>query len=150
MRCSEPGHRVLVAIERPRPSSAVALLGRMDGAARENVERSKAWVVRRPRTLNEMTTHHFATVSIRVLGVAAIAVGVVFAGSSGIMRALGVTSLTSSSTPDLLLHDTYYVISHVDDAWLAPGAIAAIIGVLLLVSSRRLGALLARGTASES
>ena len=97
-----------------------------------------------------MTTRHFATVSIRVLGVAAIVVGVVFAGSSGIMRALGAASLTSTSTSDLHLHDTYYVISHVEDAWLAPGAVSVVTGILLLVTSRRLGALLARGTETES
>jgi heme/copper-type cytochrome/quinol oxidase subunit 1 len=97
-----------------------------------------------------MTTRHFATVSVRVLGVAAIVVGVVFAGSSGIMRALGAASLTSTSTSDLHLHDTYYVISHVEDAWLAPGAVSAVTGVLLLVISRSLGAWLARGTESEN
>ena len=97
-----------------------------------------------------MTTRHFATVSIRVLGVAAIVVGIVFAGSSGIMRALGMASLTSTSTSDLHLHDTYYVISHVEDAWLAPGAVSVVTGILLLVTSRRLGALLARGTETES
>ena len=97
-----------------------------------------------------MTTRHFATVSIRVVGVAAIVAGVVFAGSSGIMRALGAASLTSTSTSDLHLHDTYYVISHVEDAWLAPGAVSVVTGILLLVTSRRLGALLARGTETES
>ena len=96
-----------------------------------------------------MTTRHFATVSIRVLGVAAFVVGIIFAGSSGIMRALGAASLTSTATPDLHWHDTYYVISHVEDAWLAPGAVSAVAGILLLVTSRRLGALLARGTETE-
>ena len=97
-----------------------------------------------------MTTRHFATVSIRVLGVAAIVVGVVFAGSSGIMRRLGAASLTNTSTSDLHLHDSYYVISHVEDAWLAPGALSAIAGILLLVTSRSLGAWLAHGTETES
>ena len=97
-----------------------------------------------------MTTRHFATVSVRVLGVAAIVIGVIFAGSSGIMRALGAASLTSASTSDLHLHDVYFVISHVEDAWLAPGAVSAVTGVLLLVLSRSLGAWLARGTESES
>jgi len=97
-----------------------------------------------------MTTRNFATVSVRVLGVAAIVVGVVFAGSSGIMRALGAASLKSISTSDLHLHDTYYVISHVEDAWLAPGAVSAVTGVLLLVISRSLGAWLARGTEQEN
>jgi hypothetical protein len=97
-----------------------------------------------------MTTRHFATVSIRVLGVAAIVVGVIFAGSSGLMRALGAASLTGTSPSDLHLHDTYYVISHVEDAWLAPGAVSVVTGILLLVTSRRLGALLARGTETET
>jgi len=97
-----------------------------------------------------MTTRNFATVSVRVLGVAAIVVGVVFAGSSGIMRALGAASLKSISTSDLHLHDTHYVISHVEDAWLAPGAVSAVTGVLLLVISRSLGAWLARGTEQEN
>jgi hypothetical protein len=97
-----------------------------------------------------MTTRHFATVSIRVLGVAAIVMGIVFAGSSGILRALGAVSATHTSTADLLLHDTYYVISHVEDAWLAPGAVSTVTGILLLVTSRRLGALLACGTETES
>ena len=97
-----------------------------------------------------MTTRNFATVSVRVLGVAAIVVGVVFAGSSGIMRALGAASLKSISTSDLHLHDTYYVISHVEDAWLAPGAVSAVTGVLLLVISCSLGAWLVRGTEQEN
>ena len=97
-----------------------------------------------------MTARHFATVGVRLLGVAAIVIGVVFAGSSGIMRALGAASLTSTSASDLHLHDTYYVISQVEDAWLAPGVVSAITGVLLLVLSRSLGAWLARGTEPES
>jgi hypothetical protein len=95
-----------------------------------------------------MTTRQFAIVSVRVLGVAAIVVGVVFAGSSGILRVLGAASLTSTSTSNLPLHGTYYVISHVEDAWLAPGAVSALTGVVLLVISRSLGAWLARGTES--
>jgi hypothetical protein len=97
-----------------------------------------------------MTTRDFATVSVRVLGVAAIMVGVVFAGTSGLMRLLGGASATGTSTSDLHLHDTYYVISRFEDAWLAPGAVSAVAGVLLLVISRSLGAWLARGTGTES
>jgi heme/copper-type cytochrome/quinol oxidase subunit 1 len=97
-----------------------------------------------------MNTKQFATISIRVLGVAAIAIGGVLAGSSGIMRAVGAASLTNIPTSDLHLHDTYYVISHVEDTWLAPGTVSVITGILLLITSRRLGALLARGTEMES
>ena len=97
-----------------------------------------------------MTTHHFAIISVRVVGLLAIVVGGVFAGSSGVMRALGAASITSNSTADLHLHNTYYVIAQLEDAWFAPGAVSAAIGILLLVTSRRLGALLARGTESGS
>lgn len=97
-----------------------------------------------------MTTQSFATVGVRLLGVAALVAGIVFAGSSGVMRALGAASVTSTSTTDLHLHDTYYVISHVEDVWLAPGGVSLVTGILLLVISRRLGALLARGFDSKS
>ena len=93
-----------------------------------------------------MTTKHSATVGVRLVGLLAIVIGVVFVASSGIMRALGMGSLTSTSTSDSRLHDTYYVISHVETAWLTPGVVCAVIGVLLLVTSRRLGAWLAWGT----
>jgi hypothetical protein len=76
-------------------------------------------------------------------------VGLVFAGSSGVMRVLGSSSATSVSTADLHLHDAYYVVSHVEEIWFAPGVLSAGMGVLLLVTSRRLGKLLARGTGSE-
>ena len=99
---------------------------------------------------NDMTTHQFATISVRIVGLSAIVVGVVFAGSSGVMRALGAASITSTSTADLHLHDAYYVVAQLEDAWLAPGAVSVVIGVLLLVTSRSLGAWLARGTGSES
>jgi hypothetical protein len=97
-----------------------------------------------------MTTEQFATISIRVLGVAFIAIGGVLAGSCGIMRVVDAASLTNIPTSDLHLHDTYYVISHIEDAWLVPGAVSIITGILLLITSRRIGALLARGTGIES
>lgn len=97
-----------------------------------------------------MTLRDFATIGVRLLGVAAILVGVVFAGSSGIMRALGAAARTSTSISDLHLHNVYYVFSHVEDTWLAPGVVSGITGVLLLVFSRGLGACLARGTDPES
>lgn len=93
-----------------------------------------------------MTTRHFATVSIRVLGVATVVVGVVFGGTSAITRALSAASVTGITTTDSKLHDTYYVISHIEDAGLVPGTVSLVVGVLLLVTSRSLGALLARGT----
>lgn len=97
-----------------------------------------------------MTSKQFATVGIRLVGLIAIAFGVVFAGSNGIMRALGMGSLTSTSTSDSQLHDTYYVISYIENAWFAPGVISAVIGILSLVFSRRLGTWLARGTEPET
>lgn len=97
-----------------------------------------------------MTTKHFATVGVRLGGLFAILIGVVLAGSSGIVRALGAASLVRTSTFDFHLHDTYYVITHVEDAWLAPGAVSVVTGILLLVTSRSLGTWLARGTESES
>ena len=97
-----------------------------------------------------MTTRHFATVSIRLLGITAIVVGVVLAGSSGIVQALGTASITSTSTSDLQLHDSYYVISNVEYLGLVPGIVSAITGVLLVIISRALGAWLSRGTESES
>jgi len=97
-----------------------------------------------------MTPQNFATVSIRILGVAAILFGVIFAGESLVKRALDMPSLTSSSTSDAQLDDTYYVISHFEDAWLVPGTIGVLSGILLLVMSRRLGTWLARGTDLES
>jgi hypothetical protein len=96
-----------------------------------------------------MTSIQFAIVGVRVLGVAAIAGGSVFAGSSGVMCAFGMFSLTNPSASDLSLHDTYYVISDVQYAWLIPGAVSVVVGVLLLITSRSLGRLLARGTDSE-
>ena len=90
------------------------------------------------RTATHMTTHGFATVSIRLLGVAAIAVGLVFAGSIGAVHLLRMSSPSSTSISDLHLHDTYYIVSQVEDAWLAPGLVSALTGVILLVISRRL------------
>lgn len=64
-----------------------------------------------------MTTRAFATVCIRVLGVAAIVCGGISVGSAGIMQAIGTYSQRGESTSELHLHDTYYVIAHID-AWL--------------------------------
>jgi hypothetical protein len=97
-----------------------------------------------------MSTQNFATIGIRLLGIAAILIGIVFAGGSGVMHLLGVSSAANVSTANLHLHDTYYVVSHGVDTWLGPGAISLIAGVLLLVISRRLGAFLARGTDVQS
>ena len=97
-----------------------------------------------------MSTQNFATVSVRILGLAAILFGVIFAGESLVKRALDMTSPPNTLASDAQLNDSYYVISHFENAWLVPGTISVISGILLLVMSRCLGTWLARGTDSES
>jgi heme/copper-type cytochrome/quinol oxidase subunit 1 len=96
-----------------------------------------------------MTSRHFATVGVRLLGLAAVVLGVIAAGSVVFLRAVGAVSLTGLSSSDLHLHDTYYVVTHFEDAWLAPGLASAAVGVVLLAFSGRLGGWLARGLESE-
>lgn len=93
-----------------------------------------------------MTKRQLATISIRILGVVAIIIGGVLVGSGGIVSALGSESLPSLFSSDL--NHNYYVLHRVEDPWLAPGAASGAVGILLLVTSRRLGASLVGGASS--
>jgi hypothetical protein len=95
-----------------------------------------------------MSPKYFATVGVRLIGLLAFVIGAVLVVSYCIMQGCGLGSLTSTSTSDYHLHDTYYVISRVQIAWLIPGVVCIVIGVLLLLCSVRLGAWLARGVES--
>lgn len=96
-----------------------------------------------------MTAPHFATIGIRVLGVATIVVGLIFASSGGIMRAMDASSTEQVSKSDLHLRDTYHVVSHFEQTWFILGAVSLASGILLLLTSRRLGVWLARGIETE-
>jgi hypothetical protein len=100
--------------------------------------------------MSRMTTQQFATLSVRVLGLAAITIGIVLLGSSSVMGAVGGGSLTGTSMSNLHLHDAYYIVSHVEQAWLAPGAISLLVGIALLLGSGKLGKLLVLGVGTES
>ena len=86
-----------------------------------------------------------ATIGVRLVGVALIACGVVLALSAALMHGLFQLPLSGVSTSDLQLHDTYYVVSHVHYDLLIPSGASIVVGVLLLLLSRRFARLLGRG-----
>lgn len=95
-----------------------------------------------------MTTRHLATMGIRLLGVAAIAAGLILAASGGIMHILNNRPVESIPATDLHLRDTYYVIVHFEQICFVSAAVSGVTGVFFIIASRRLGALLIRGTES--
>lgn len=92
-----------------------------------------------------MKPNDIATVGIRLVAVASIAFGLVLAVSSAVMHGLFQLPMADTFTSDLHLHDTYYVIAHVHYDLLVPSGAGIVVRVLLLLLSRRLGRLLARG-----
>ncbi|MDB6024774.1 MAG: hypothetical protein JWM68_997 [Verrucomicrobiales bacterium] len=92
-----------------------------------------------------MKPNEIAIIGIRLVGVASIAFGVILALSSAVMHGLFQLPMADTFTSDLHLHDTYYVISQVHYDLLVPSGAGIVVGVLLLVMSRRLARLLVRG-----
>jgi ABC-type Fe3+-siderophore transport system permease subunit len=91
-----------------------------------------------------MKSINIATIGIRLVGVAWITCGVVLALSGALMHGLFQLPLDGVSTSDLYLHDTCYVVSHVHFNLIPSGA-SIVVGVLLLLLSRRFARLLGRG-----
>lgn len=86
-----------------------------------------------------------AVVGVRVAGVTAIAVGVVLGLTSLVSNVLLKSSLAGGLASDLHLHDTYYVVSNVPLDLIVPSGVGLVVGVTILLMSRRLGRLLIRG-----
>ena len=89
-----------------------------------------------------------AIVGVRVVGVAAIAFGVVLALTTAVMYGLFHLPMAGISSSDLQLNDTYYVVAHIQYDLLVPGGAGLLVGAALLLMSRRLGRLLIRGLES--
>ena len=101
-------------------------------------------------TSRRMTAQQFATVSVRLLALAAMTIGIVLIGGNSVLTAMDAGSVASASTPDLHLHDAYFFVSHIEQVWLAPGIISLLVGSGLLLCSGRLGKLMAQSTGTES
>ena len=86
-----------------------------------------------------------AVVGARVAGVTAIAVGVVLGLTSVVMSVILKSSLAGGFGSDLHLHDSYYVVSNIHYDLLVPSGVGLVVGVTILLMSRRLGRLLIRG-----
>jgi hypothetical protein len=97
-----------------------------------------------------MTAQQFATVSVRFLALATMTVGTTLIGGSGVLAAMSAGSVASMPTPNLHLHDAYFIVSQVEQAWLAPGVVGLLVGAVLFLCSGRLGRLMAQGMGTES
>lgn len=85
-----------------------------------------------------MKPQQFAVISIRVLGITCIVFGIVFLGSGLTAQSLGETEAITSYA-DLHLKDAYYFVSGVERAWIIPGMLGLVLGILLFLLSGKLG-----------
>lgn len=86
-----------------------------------------------------MNARQFTIVVIRILGLVSVVVGLILTMSVGILRSMGTLPPQSTSISDLPLHDTYYIVSHIEDAWTVPGVVCVLLGAILIGLSGRLG-----------
>ena len=78
-----------------------------------------------------------------------IVVGSIQAIIEGLFHATASNSPANILIADPQLDNAYYAISHVEFAWWVPGAVIMMVGVGLLVASRKLGSLLAHESKPE-
>ena len=96
-----------------------------------------------------MKPHGIGTIAVRAVGLACLASGLFSVLSVGITAWLSGPSSGGVSVSDARLDNHYYVIEHFHADLFVPGSIGLIIGVALLILSRRLGRFISRGIDSS-
>lgn len=90
-----------------------------------------------------------ATIGVRLIGVALLAVGVISMASAAFVSLAFRLNLPQNGLSDLHLHDTYYVVSLAQDGLFLPGIASLLIGILVLIFSRRIAGCVVRGIAED-
>ncbi|MBK7998183.1 MAG: hypothetical protein IPK15_05490 [Verrucomicrobia bacterium] len=90
-----------------------------------------------------------ATIGVRLIGVALLAVGIIAIASGAFVNLAFSLNFPDNGLSDLHLHDTYYVVSMAHDGLFLPGLASLLVGIFVLIFSRRIARCVARGFADD-